>query len=134
MTNALVLKLCLIVPVSCIHRPIMYVLLQASHVGCLNGLDWCHQAEFWARNIVNIGVSINPIVYGVMKRTYRRGYHYLIHMTLYICTFTLIAKPAGECTMNRHCNYCCPCKRLLMQAIIPTVVNFVVGVNIRHTV
>ncbi|XP_067652147.1 rhodopsin-like [Haliotis asinina] len=64
-----------------------------ANVACLNGAGKCEELEFWAMRIVNMGVAVNPIVYGVMKRTYRRGYIYLLRMTIHYMTCTLIPKP-----------------------------------------
>ncbi|XP_071116587.1 trace amine-associated receptor 8c-like [Haliotis cracherodii] len=64
-----------------------------ANVACLNGVGKCEELEFWAMRIVNMGVAVNPIVYGVMKRTYRRGYIYLLRMTIHYMTCTLIPKP-----------------------------------------
>ncbi|CAH1797850.1 unnamed protein product [Owenia fusiformis] len=50
-------------------------------------------AEFWSSRIVNMSVAVNPLVYGVMKSTYRRAYWYLIRMTVHFCSFRIIPAP-----------------------------------------
>ncbi|XP_025116169.1 prostaglandin E2 receptor EP4 subtype-like [Pomacea canaliculata] len=65
----------------------------AAHVACLHQSQVCAEFEFWAMRIVNVGVAVNPFVYGVMKTTYRRGYLYLARITLHYISCTLIPKP-----------------------------------------
>ncbi|XP_070199922.1 trace amine-associated receptor 7c-like [Littorina saxatilis] len=65
----------------------------AAQAACLAKSRVCQKFEFWAMRIVNVGVAVNPVVYGVMKTTYRRGYIYLARVTLHYLTFTLIPLP-----------------------------------------
>ena len=46
--------------------------------------------------IVNVGVAVNPVVYGVMKTTYRRGYLYLARVSLHYLSLTLLPPPRGK--------------------------------------
>ncbi|KAK6185359.1 hypothetical protein SNE40_007610 [Patella caerulea] len=64
---------------------------------CANGLNKCDVVEFYAMRVVMMGVAANPLVYGFMKKTYRRGYIYLMRMTVHYASFKLIPiPPYGE--------------------------------------
>ncbi|KAL8590201.1 hypothetical protein ACOMHN_010396 [Nucella lapillus] len=68
-----------------------------AQAACLAKSPVCPTFEFWAMRIVNIGVAVNPFVYGVMKTTYRRGYLYLVRVCLHYLTCTLLPLPTyGE--------------------------------------
>ncbi|ESO90785.1 hypothetical protein LOTGIDRAFT_163667 [Lottia gigantea] len=60
---------------------------------CAQGSGKCEIVKFYAMKVVMAGCAVNPLVYGVMKKTYRRGYIYLTRMTLHYSTFTLIPAP-----------------------------------------
>ncbi|XP_076470869.1 trace amine-associated receptor 7e-like [Babylonia areolata] len=68
-----------------------------AQAACLAKSPVCPTFEFWAMRIVNVGVAVNPFVYGVMKTTYRRGYLYLVRVSLHYLTCTLLPLPTyGE--------------------------------------
>nr|KAG5707884.1 hypothetical protein BaRGS_031615 [Batillaria attramentaria] len=65
----------------------------AAQAACIEKSHVCKEFEFWAMRIVNIGVAVNPFVYGAMRTTYRRGYIYLARVTIHYLTCTLVPLP-----------------------------------------
>ena len=58
----------------------------------------CQRFEFWAMRMVNVGVALNPFVYGAMKTTYRRAYLYLVRLSLHYLSLTWLPRPQSEYT------------------------------------
>ncbi|KAJ8047548.1 Trace amine-associated receptor 7d [Holothuria leucospilota] len=68
----------------------------ASIILNLSGLYYSQRTETIAIRIVFANTALNPLLYGLLNRTYRRGYCYFLRIIIYYCLCGCIPKPKDD--------------------------------------